>query len=156
MNRRRILSGGKPVPYLPFPHGEPVHRKSCGRADLNACHHSVVASAGCAFPAIQSPAMLALENLNRTPFCRAAASRAKGSGRIRSPKSYYPARFGRNEETYLSSTFAPASSSFFLRSSASAFAQASLTVFGAPSTRSLASLRPRPVIARTSLMTLIF
>ena len=32
----------------------------------------------------------------------------------------------------------------------------SLTAFGAPSTSSLASFRPRPVIARTSLMTLIF
>ncbi|EAV42913.1 ribosomal protein L7/L12 [Stappia aggregata IAM 12614] len=31
-----------------------------------------------------------------------------------------------------------------------------MTGFGAPSTSSLASFRPRPVIARTSLMTLIF
>jgi hypothetical protein len=35
-------------------------------------------------------------------------------------------------------------------------ALATLTGFGAPSTRSLASLRPRPVMARTSLMTSIF
>src|SRR5690606_12394524 len=54
---------------------------------------------------------------------------------------------------YLSSTFAPAASSFFLISSASALEAASLTGFGAPSTRSLASLSPRPVMARTSLMT---
>ncbi|AJD51310.1 50S ribosomal protein L7/L12 [Thalassospira xiamenensis M-5 = DSM 17429] len=40
--------------------------------------------------------------------------------------------------------------------SASSFDAPSLTAFGAPSTRSLASFRPRPVIARTSLMTLIF
>jgi hypothetical protein len=42
--------------------------------------------------------------------------------------------------TYLSSTLAPAPSSFFLMSSASAFDTPSLTAFGAPSTRSLASL----------------
>src|SRR5436853_5756234 len=57
--------------------------------------------------------------------------------------------------SYLRSTLAPAASSFFLMSSASALATPSLTVLGAPSTRALASPRPRPVIARTSLMTLI-
>src|SRR5574343_1647828 len=54
---------------------------------------------------------------------------------------------------YLSSALAPASSSFFLAASASALGMASLTTLGAPSTRSLASLRPRPVISRTALMT---
>src|SRR5215831_11382771 len=57
---------------------------------------------------------------------------------------------------YFSSTVAPASSSFFLIVSASAFGTASFTGFGAPSTRSFASLRPRPVISRTTLMTWIF
>src|SRR5574343_947607 len=57
------------------------------------------------------------------------------------------------EPDYLSSTLAPASSSFFLAASASALATPSLTGFGAPSTRSLASFRPRPVISRTALMT---
>ena len=57
---------------------------------------------------------------------------------------------------YLSSIDAPAASSFFLISSASSLDTASLTGFGAPSTSSLASLRPSPVIPRTSLMTLIF
>src|SRR2546430_1123769 len=61
-----------------------------------------------------------------------------------------------NPSHYLSSTFAPASSSFFLRASASAFPIPSLTGFGAPSTRSFASLRPRPVASRTALITLIF
>ena len=56
---------------------------------------------------------------------------------------------------YLTSTVAPASVSFFLMSSASSFGTASLTGLGAPSTRSLASLRPRLVISRTTLMTLI-
>ncbi|EJO28659.1 50S ribosomal protein L7/L12 [Achromobacter marplatensis] len=54
----------------------------------------------------------------------------------------------------MTSTLAPASSSFFLAASASALATASLTGFGAPSTRSLASFRPRPVSSRTALMTL--
>src|SRR5260370_20029599 len=57
---------------------------------------------------------------------------------------------------YFSDTLAPPSSSFFLTASASSLAMFSLTFFGAPSTRSLASLRPRPVISRTTLMTLIF
>src|SRR5262245_11210759 len=53
-------------------------------------------------------------------------------------------------------TLAPPSSSFFLRASASSLLRPSFTGLGAPSTRSLASLRPRPVISRTTLMTLIF
>src|SRR6516162_2238812 len=57
---------------------------------------------------------------------------------------------------YLSSTFAPAFSSWALILSASSLFTPSLTLFGAPSTRSLASFRPRPVMARTSLMTSIF
>ena len=55
--------------------------------------------------------------------------------------------------SYLTSTFAPASVSFFLMVSASALTTPSLTVLGAPSTRSLASLRPRLVTSRTALMT---
>src|SRR5436190_14908514 len=62
----------------------------------------------------------------------------------------------RELRTYLSSTFAPAFSSWALTFSASSLLTPSLTGFGAPSTRSLASLRPRPVMARTSLMTSIF
>ena len=58
--------------------------------------------------------------------------------------------------TYLSSTVAPAASSFSFNSLASAAGTSSLTSFGALSTISLASFKPRPVIARTSLMTLIF
>src|SRR5271165_3971006 len=57
---------------------------------------------------------------------------------------------------YLSSTFAPTFSRAALIFSASSLPTPSLTGFGAPSTRSLASLRPRAVIARTSLMTSIF
>src|SRR5882724_981508 len=56
---------------------------------------------------------------------------------------------------YLTSTFAPAASSFFLMSSASSLPMPSLIAFGAPSTRSLASFKPRAVISRTALMTLI-
>src|SRR5690606_13076003 len=59
------------------------------------------------------------------------------------------------QQYYFSSTLAPAPSSCALSFSASSLAMPSLTAFGAPSTRSLASFRPRPVIARTSLITLI-
>jgi hypothetical protein len=60
------------------------------------------------------------------------------------------------QRTYLSSTFAPTSSSFVLISSASSLPTASLTALGAPSTRALASASPRPVISLTALTTLIF
>src|SRR3954451_6293432 len=65
----------------------------------------------------------------------------------------HPASGGR---LYLISTDPPASSSWALMESASSRATASLTGLGAPSTRSLASLRPRFVIARTALITWIF
>src|ERR1700741_4796453 len=53
---------------------------------------------------------------------------------------------------YLSSTLAPASSSFFLSSAASVLLAPSLTGFGAASTRSLASFSPRTVVAPPSLI----
>src|SRR5690606_20125201 len=62
----------------------------------------------------------------------------------------------RRDGAYLSSTVPPASSIFFLISSASALLTPSLSGFGALSTRVLASVRPRPVMARTSLITWIF
>src|SRR5690606_15595611 len=64
-----------------------------------------------------------------------------GSGKIAWPSSY------------LISTSAPASLSLAAMSSASALDTASFTFLGAPSTRSLASFRPRPVTSRTTLMT---
>mmetsp|Transcript_722 Transcript_722/g.1905 ORF Transcript_722/g.1905 Transcript_722/m.1905 type:complete len:215 (+) Transcript_722:226-870(+) len=57
---------------------------------------------------------------------------------------------------YLSATLAPASSSCFFMSSASALETASLSALGAASTISFASFRPRPVIVRTTLRTAIF
>src|SRR5687767_2542291 len=58
---------------------------------------------------------------------------------------------------YFTSTFAPASSSFFLAASASALLAPSSTGFGAPSTSALASARPRPAFtSRTALITAIF
>src|ERR671917_517477 len=57
---------------------------------------------------------------------------------------------------YLTSTEAPASSSSPFSRSASSRSTPSLTGFGASSTSALASLRPRPVAARTTLMTWIF
>ena len=60
------------------------------------------------------------------------------------------------EQDYLISTVAPTSSNFFFMAAASSFESPSLTTLGAPSTRSLASFRPRFVTSRTTLMTLIF
>src|SRR6266851_3506250 len=57
--------------------------------------------------------------------------------------------------SYLTSTVAPASTNFFWIAAASSLLTPSLTGLGAPSTRSLASLRPRLVTSRTALMTLI-
>src|SRR5574344_783286 len=54
---------------------------------------------------------------------------------------------------YLSSTLAPASSIAFLRFSASSLATPSLIVEGAPSTRSLASFKPRPQASLTAFTT---
>ena len=58
--------------------------------------------------------------------------------------------------SYLSSTVAPAASSFSLKALASSFETPVLSSFGAPSTKSFASFKPRPVIVLTSLITLIF
>ena len=52
----------------------------------------------------------------------------------------------------LTVTLAPASSTFFLRSSAVFLSTFSLIAFGAPSTVALASAKPWPVISRTTLM----
>ena len=57
---------------------------------------------------------------------------------------------------YCNSTVAPTSSNFFFNSSAASFATFSLTVLGAPSTRSLASFNPNPVASLTTLITWIF
>src|SRR4026207_1958181 len=57
---------------------------------------------------------------------------------------------------YFSSTTAPCSSHLRVTSSAAALVAPSFTDLGAPSTRSLASLRPSEVISRTTLMTWIF
>ncbi|CCI48977.1 unnamed protein product [Albugo candida] len=51
---------------------------------------------------------------------------------------------------------APNSLNFAINSSASSFLTSFFMTFGAPSTSSLASFKPNPVIARISLITLIF
>ena len=56
--------------------------------------------------------------------------------------------------SYLRLTSAPSASSLALISSASALETASFTTFGASSTTALASFSPRPVISRTTLITL--
>ena len=57
------------------------------------------------------------------------------------------------EINYLTSTAAPASSSFFLISAASSGAMSFLISAGTPSTSFLASTSPRPVISLTALIT---
>src|SRR5271166_5652711 len=56
---------------------------------------------------------------------------------------------------YFTSTVAPASVNFFRIVSASSLETPSLIAFGAPSTKSLASFKPRLVTSRTALITLI-
>src|SRR5665213_3467193 len=67
-----------------------------------------------------------------------------------------PRPLAMSQAAYLTSTVAPASSSCFLIFAASSLLTPSLTALGAASTGSFASFRPSPVIARTSLITLIF
>ena len=57
---------------------------------------------------------------------------------------------------YLTVTFAPAASREAFAFSAASLVPFSMTAFGAPSTRSLASFSPRLVSSRTALMTWIF
>src|SRR6266850_1478076 len=95
-----------------------------------------------------------LELRKRIPLARFARSalRLCPKNPTASQLSVAPLHTGWN---YLISTLAPASSNFFLMAAASSLFTPSLTVLGAPSTRSLASLRPRLVTSRTALMTLI-
>src|SRR5262245_12107879 len=81
---------------------------------------------------------------------RAPGGGGAGAGRKgRSPRP----RVG--PASYWSFAVAPASSSPFFAFSASSFERPVFTGLGAPSTRSFASLRPRFVSARTTLITLI-
>ena len=86
------------------------------------------------------------------PRTRNGRARTWWSGPARSRSGSVPVR-GRG---HLRVTVAPAPSSCSLAFSAAALSTFSRTGLGAPSTRSLASLRPREVSARTSLMTAIF
>src|SRR4051812_28100563 len=61
----------------------------------------------------------------------------------------------RHAENYFTSTVAPASVNFLAIVAASSLLMPSLIGLGAPSTRSLASFKPRLVTSRTALMTLI-
>lgn len=56
---------------------------------------------------------------------------------------------------YCNSTTAPASANLAFNSSASSLATFSFTVFGAPSTKSLASFNPKPVASLTTFITWI-
>src|ERR1022692_4313280 len=87
-----------------------------------------------------------------TPFQRLHheymdARRSHPAGRTTRPPSI--------SDCYLTSTVAPASVNFFLMVSASSLETPSFMLLGAPSTRSLASFKPRLVTSRTALITLI-
>ena len=58
-------------------------------------------------------------------------------------------------QNYFNSITAPASVNLAFNSSASSLEAPSLTVFGAPSTNSLASFNPKPVASLTTLITWI-
>src|SRR5262249_22325312 len=75
---------------------------------------------------------------------------------LRPSSAYQPNLLPSTRQGYLTSTMAPTSSSFCLIEAASSFDMPCLTGFGASSTKALASLSPKPVIARTSLITWIF
>src|SRR4029077_8669565 len=75
------------------------------------------------------------------------------SGRVRHRRTM---RLAPKLPDYLTSTLAPTSSNFFLIVAASSLLTPSLIGLGAPSTRSLASLRPRLVTLRNPLLTFIF
>src|SRR5579863_3019523 len=76
-------------------------------------------------------------------------------GRLKGPPRKSPGRLGIIGNSYFTSTVAPASVNFFRMASASSLFTPSLIALGAPSTRSLASFRPRLVTSRTALITLI-
>ena len=69
----------------------------------------------------------------------------------RCPFLFHSARSLRD---YFNVTLAPSASNLALIASAVALSAASLTIFGAPSTTSLASFKPEPVSSRTTLITL--
>src|SRR5205807_160935 len=97
-----------------------------------------------------------LELRKRIPLARfAPLLRRAAAQKSRSAKIVLDGAGRAGAGNYLISTLAPASSNFFLIAAASSLLTPSLTVFGAPSTRSLASFRPRLVTSRTALMTLI-
>src|SRR3954451_5913508 len=99
-------------------------------------------------------------NNDRPPEQRPRAPRMgrprKTTGRGFGPQGRHPPEVIALWAIYFTSTEAPASSSSCLSLSASSRSMPSLTGLGASSTSALASLRPRPVAARTTLMTWIF
>ena len=76
--------------------------------------------------------------------------------RINSLQSSFSFRSARSLRDYFNVTLAPSASNLALISSASALDAASFNTLGAPSTKSLASFKPRPVNSRTTLITLTF
>src|SRR5438046_10368564 len=97
-----------------------------------------------------------LELRKRIPLARfAPLLRRAAAQKSRSAKIVLDGAGRAGAGNYLISTLAPASSNFFLIAAASSLLTPSLTVFGAPSTRSFASFSPRPAPARTAAIELM-
>lgn len=137
--------------------GRPKNARLVGRVLSQAerygdypCHR-VVDHSGRLVPSWDAQAALLARRAARGPAAAPVAVRIKKKPPCRTARRFLCVRFD-----YLSSTEAPTSSSFFLSSSASSLETCSLMAQGTPSTFALASARPRLVISRTALMTLIF
>src|SRR5208283_3386201 len=91
-----------------------------------------------------------------TPFQKLhQRDKNKNGGRALTPGSTGQTPVLHSILLYFTSTVAPASVNFFLIVSASSLETPSLIALGAPSTKSLASFKPRLVTSRTALITLI-
>jgi len=91
--------------------------------------------------------------VKRRPACGMPARTSSTPTQLGDSAPPRAAAAGRWLAGYFTVTEAPAPSSTALALSAASLLTFSSTAFGAPSTRSLASFRPRLVSARTSLMT---
>src|SRR5699024_5288143 len=88
-------------------------------------------------------------------YCSGLGAQSKGKyEKERTTSVILPVKASFFQLNYLRVIFAPSASSLVLMSSASSLEAPCLTTFGAPSTTSFASFKPRPVTSRTTLITL--
>src|SRR5690606_10813797 len=127
------------------PRGSAAGRVVAAPGEHGNCQLEVAGIAGTSTP---SPA---------TSDCQLAAFyNGQRPGAFAPSLRWSPVWPGDASTAYFTSTEAPAASRSFFIFSASSFDRPSFTSFGALSTRSLASFRPRPVMARTTLMVSTF